>query len=78
MSDKTFTSWEAEHARQLVNVARFLLTIADKRGLTHGEKHYLIQSALHVLRLSASELNDNQSSTFGNEISTPDVSDIPF
>jgi len=78
MNDRTFTPWEADHARKMVNVARYLLTIADQRGLTHGEKHYLIQSALHVLRLAQNELHDSQSSTFGNEVSTIEVSDFPF
>lgn len=75
--------WEVESAGQLIRLSRFLLTKADSRGLTHGEKHYLIQTTLALLLDAQSKLHTpsgrgdylNQVDSL-NSVDIP--SDIPF
>lgn len=74
--------WDREHAAAMVKLARYLISEADDRGLTHGEKHYLMQAALYLLHKAQTQLNpDGSSSIDRHEVKTlspEDVSDIPF
>lgn len=35
--------WRVQTAIDKMRVLRYLLALADERGITHGEKHHLIQ-----------------------------------
>lgn len=70
--------WQLERIAQLVKLARYLITRADSRGLTHGEKHFIMQTALHVLAQADDDLRGNQYPTAQPSQSEPDMSDIPF
>lgn len=60
----------------LIQMARFLLTEADSRGLTHGEKHYLIQTALHLLNKAQKESGYRYD--LRNEVTELKLDEIPF
>lgn len=73
-----FTEYTISKARAEIYLARYLLTLADNRGLTHGEKHYIIQTVLKLLQEAGNTLGDNQSRLWTNEVDNIEPSDIPF
>jgi len=72
------TQYMADKAKGDIYLARYLLTMADKRGLTHGEKHYIIQTAIKLLVQAGDELGDTQQRLTLGEVSGIGSSDIPF
>lgn len=70
--------YEQQQAAAKIYLARFLLTLADRRGMTHGEKHYVIQTVLMLLANAGSDLGDSQGRTAFNEVTNIEPSDIAF
>jgi len=69
-------NYDFTRAIMLVKMARFLMARADQRGLTHGEKHYLIQTALSLLTEAHTLMTGEQALLYGeNDI---DEAHIPF
>lgn len=63
----------------LIKLARYLITEADSKGLTHGEKHYLQQTALYLLHKAQCEVDQGSVSTLDrHEVKDLEASDIPF
>lgn len=78
--DFTLTNWGVNDVRAKVKMARWLLTKADSRGLTHGQKHYLIQTALYILA-DVQSIIGATGGDLANEVTVlapDDVGDIPF
>jgi len=65
-------------AISLIRLSRYLLTLADSKGLTHGEKHYLIQTSLHLIHQAEISLSNGAAPLEHHQLDEPDVSDIPF
>jgi hypothetical protein len=65
-----------QELKNILSVVAFLIQKADRRGLTHGEKHHLMQVAMMVLMEAQNGIGDTIY-RYG-EMETPDVSDIPF
>jgi len=40
--------WEINEARTKLRLVRYLLVQADRRGMTHGEKHHFIFTAIPI------------------------------
>jgi hypothetical protein len=65
------------HANALLKMAAYLLTKADERGFTHGEKHHFIQVALSLI--SDVRFNDlDAREAFRSEVTVVTSDDIPF
>lgn len=78
--DNTMEDYQTRQVEQHIRIARYLLGIADQKGLTHGEKHHLhevigmeLLAALRILDVRSSVLESNV--PHGDIL---DVSDIPF
>jgi hypothetical protein len=50
--------WQINEARIKLRLVRYLLVLADKRGMTHGEKHHFIFTAISLLGEAQVLLND--------------------
>jgi hypothetical protein len=62
-----------------IKLARYLISEADNRGLSHGEKHFLMQTALFILHKVQNTLDDDTVSLIERHQSTDlDPSQIPF
>lgn len=63
-----------------VKLVRFLLSKSDNRGLSHGEKHYFIQTALMLLHEVQRDIDDNHNIMERHQIEDYDLSlkNIPF
>jgi len=73
------SEYDIKNAVAQIKLARFLLTRADNRGFTHGEKHYIIQTALWLLMDATYKLDGlNSSFDMRNEVEEISSSDIPF
>lgn len=71
--------WQVSQAIKLLQMVRFLLQRADQKGLTHGEKHYLIQTALFLQAEALDALGDMGAVLHRNDTANLlDLSDIPF
>jgi hypothetical protein len=77
MSTVQLAECQIQEVASKVKMTRWLLTKADSRGLTHGEKHYLIQTALFILADVQSIVGIN-GTDFRNEVESLDAGDIPF
>ncbi len=65
---------------RLLQIARHLLSKADTRGMTHGEKHHLIEVALMEIG-AALDLAEDESYSSIAQHNVPEVravDDIPF
>lgn len=75
-------NWERESCAASVKLVRYILTQADSRGLTHGEKHYLMQTALFLLHDVQGKLDLGGLSVLERhevpDLRLEDVKDIPF
>jgi len=72
------TEDEVKQAIAQIKLARYLITKGDTRGMTHGEKHYFLQTSLALLSDAQFKLGDHNYNTFGrNEVQTLEPSDIP-
>jgi len=63
-----------------LQIARHLLSTADTRGMTHGEKHHLIEVALMEIGACLELAQDEGYSSLAHH-NTPEVTavdDIPF
>lgn len=70
---------DTERALLLLRVADYLMVQADKRGLTHGEKHHFMFTAIAQLREARHILGDNRLSFLThNDESDLEKGDIPF
>lgn len=62
-----------------LKLARFLISEADNRGLTHGEKHYLMQTALFLMHQAQTMIDSESISVLErHEVKDLDPSEIPF
>lgn len=50
-------NYQQTRALALLKLARFLMTQSDTKGLTHADKHFLIQTALFIQHLAAKEIS---------------------
>ena len=69
--------WEIERAIKILRICQWLLAKADDRGKTHGEKHHFHEVLGATLR-EAIEVLEPGATSMERNISTEDVSDIPF
>lgn len=70
---------EIYHAIVLLKLSRYLITRADEKGMTHGEKHFFLQTCLQLLHEAQDKLGDDSSWIFDrHEVKNLDPSDIPF
>lgn len=51
--------WEIKSAIAHIKLARYLMSRADKRGMTHGEKHHIIEVCLSELCDALFQLGDS-------------------
>lgn len=68
---------EAEQVRARLALIRYLLSQADGRGKTHGEKHYYIQVALAEIVALIVAINPGEYVGY-NQSTHLDKNDIPF
>lgn len=65
-----------------IKFARYLITRADEKGFSHGEKHYLLQSALILLHEAQHEMDSDSVSILDRHqveiIEEDEVNHIPF
>jgi len=63
-----------------LQIMRYLLSNADTRGMTHGEKHHMIEVALMELGTCLELIGDRTHSTlaYHNVPEVLGVEDIPF
>jgi hypothetical protein len=73
-----YSERQVEDAAAQVKLARYLLTLADTHGLTHGEKHYIMRTVMHLLKLAETTLDTSPYSTTSIEQNSLSTSDIPF
>lgn len=69
--------WQRIQAVRIAKTAKFLLSRADERGMTHGEKHHYHEVIGNLL----SEIIDclgGEQSTLDRNLSTDAPSEIPF
>jgi len=71
-------SWYQTQTEALLKLSRYLLSEADSKALTHGEKHYLIQTALYLIHKATALLDGNNMGIERHEIDSLNASDIPF
>lgn len=65
---------------QHLQIARYLLSNADTKGMTHGEKHHLIECALMELGMCLELAEDETYSVLAHH-NVPEataIDDIPF
>lgn len=65
---------------QHLQIARYLLSNADTRGMTHGEKHHLIECALMEIGMCLELAQDDTYNALARH-NVPEVTavdDIPF
>lgn len=67
-----------DHIRREVRLIRYLMSRADDKGLTHGEKHHIIQACLMILRQVEYELGGEVDIVERNKLEIDEVGDIPF
>ena len=72
------SEYEGQSAAAQVKLARYLISEADNRGLTHGEKHYLMQTALFLLHKAQDTLQGHRSTLEQHQVTELSESDIPF
>lgn len=77
MSTVQLAEYQVTEVASKVKMTRWLLTKADSRGLTHGEKHYLIQTALFILA-DIQSIVGMSGADFRNEVDSLEAGDIPF
>jgi len=71
--------WQLDRVAQLIKLARYLITRADNRGRTHGEKHYMMQTALDIMAQAEFDLKRRDGGGIEDTRQyEPDMSDIPF
>jgi len=72
--------YKIDDAVRHLRLIRYLLSSADNRGLTHGEKHYLIQTALAEVAKVGDILGDGRFNILGQNATTEikDAGDIPL
>lgn len=71
--------YRIEEATVMLRVARYLLVMADKRGMTHGEKHHVIFVAISLVSEAQFILKDEAHSVLThNDYQELKLSDIPF
>jgi hypothetical protein len=71
--------WCIDESRIKLRLVRYLLVQADKRGMTHGEKHHFIFTAISLLGEAQSLLKDEGHSVLtANDYQELKESDIPF
>lgn len=71
--------YEVDNAQAHIRLARYLMSKADQRGMTHGEKHHLIQVSLHELSQALFLLGDTSYSVVSrNENDDPRDVQIPL
>lgn len=74
--------WKVRKAVAHLMVARHLLSLADERGVTHGEKHHIIEVIGMELVKALFELGSTENGILFRNVpdasDEPEVSDIPF
>lgn len=71
--------WELREIAALIKLCRFLVTRADSKGMTHGEKHYLLQTVLQLLHSAQDKVQPDKASVVElHQVPDLNVSDIPF
>jgi len=79
MAYNTNLTHETNTAVAEMHLARFLISEADNRGLTHGEKHFMMQTALYFLHKAETRVSGGQVSVIErHQVETLPVEDIPF
>jgi hypothetical protein len=62
-----------------LRLIRYLLSKADVRGYTHGEKHHLLQVALGEVMNALGEMGSFESNYMQNaDVTPPKIDDITF
>jgi len=71
--------WEINDARVKLRLVRYLLIQADKRGMTRGEKHHFICTAISLLGQAQTLLKDDLHSVLtSNDYQELTTDEIPF
>jgi len=71
--------YQLDKAKTSIRLARYLLVEADKRGLTHGEKHHYLFVAISLIGDAQNSLEDGgHSALVRNDVQELDQSEIPF
>lgn len=72
--------WQIRDAIKLMRLAKYLISVADDRGKTHGEKHHLhevsgmmLKQALLILDYQQSPIDMNLDANI-----VPEIPDVPF
>ena len=73
------TDYEARRVAGMIRVVQLIITTADNQGMTHGEKHHMMVTALELLRrLQDNELKAYLSPQWTYQVSDVVPNDIPF
>jgi hypothetical protein len=69
-----------ERAKGHLAIARYLLSKADERGKTHGEKHHFMFVCLAEIACAQYDISDNKGVSLDHYENTDpqDVGEIPF
>ena len=72
--------YQIERAKAHLKIARYLMSKADERGTTHGEKHHVIFVCLTEIACALFLLgaDDLATMTEANHPEPTDVHEIPF
>lgn len=69
--------WKIDQLVARLKIIRYLLSTADQRGFTHGEKHHLIEVALGEIAIALHDLK-GESTMQNSNTNINDIGDIPF
>lgn len=70
--------YQAQRLAVQLKIVHQLLTIADERGLTHGEKHHFNEVARHMLRSIHTEMVGQNVFSYIHEVTPDEANDLPF
>ncbi len=71
--------YQLDQAKTSLKLARYLLVEADKRGLTHGEKHHYLFVVISLIGDAQNSLQDGgHDALVHNDVQELDASEIPF
>lgn len=71
--------YTTKQVQNKLRLLRWMIAMADRRGMTHGEKHHWLFVAAQICETISFEIGDTDMNLLNQTLATElDVSDIPF
>ena len=72
-------TYDVKQAQSLLRVLRWMIAMADRKGMTHGEKHHWLFVAAQIAEGLSFQIGDTDHNILRHSLDTEiEVSDIPF